>query len=486
MKHALVITACVLFALPVLADTLTLNDGRTFEGRVIAETPEKVTIDAMVSGIRATLAFPTADVKQVDRNELSDDFFNIQASATLVSDPDQTGTPYLVVPVTGSLGQDVLAEGLDTALNFAAQRGVADVVFTVNSTGGDLDEARAIAAVLDKYDDALKYHALVQNAKGLGLMFPVWSDTVHVVPTAEIGGLSLADLDRDDLDADLAASRAAAVAEKHGHDGQLVKAMILPDAGFAAWTDDEGNLQTGRVLPEGVLADRVILEDNDGTELVLSADEAVGIGFAKAYDGTVDQLGDRLEAQGWRSVSDFGGTAMQQAVARAAGRERHAAALAERHAQQVAKNVQQHGDLISYILANLMEYRDVEPSQGQYATYVASSRYRTRYRGGYGWGRYYTAYRPTNRYTQDSRREWQLRTDAAVAALRRVRSAIGRLDRLDREAVKLGVERDTNAELSEALTDKDGKPVNITTRALASWAGREIGRLNAQRNRRGE
>ena len=486
MKRFLIIVLSILPTLPALADTLTLNDGRTFEGRITDETSERVTIDAMVSGIRATLSFPTADVKQIDRADVPDDFFAVETSPALVPDPDQTGTPYLVVPITGTLGQDVLAEGLEIALNFATQRGVADVVFAVNSTGGDLDEARAIAAVLDKYDDALKYHALIQNAKGLGMMFPIWSDTVHVVPTAEIGGLSLADLDRDDLDADLAASRAAAVAERHGHDGQLIKAMILPDTGVAAWTDDEGNVQTGRVLPEGVPADRVILNDNDGTELVLPADQAVAVGFAKAYDGTVDELGDRLEAEGWRSISNFGTNAMQQAVDRAARREVHQQALADRKAQQIAKNVQQHDELISYILANLMEYRDVEPSQGQYATYVASSRYRTRYRGVHGWGRYYTEYRPTNRFTRDSRNEWQLRTDSAVAALRRIRTAIGRLDRLDREAVKLGIERDTNAELSEVLTDKDGNPVRITTGSLANWAGREIGRLNAQRNRRGE
>ncbi len=75
-RHVIVVSlSYVLFTVCCFADEIQLNDGRTFKGRLVGESEVSVTIDAMVSGIRATLTFKRENINTVVREEVGDEFF---------------------------------------------------------------------------------------------------------------------------------------------------------------------------------------------------------------------------------------------------------------------------------------------------------------------------------------------------------------------------------------------------------------------------
>ncbi len=469
---------------PAAADELRLKDGRVFQGVVAedADNPEApVTIDAMVSGIRATLAFPRDQVDQIARDPVPEGFFDAPEAISLPPEAMLSGDPYMVIPIEGNIGREVDPLAVRAALDHAVQRGIGHVVFTVNSNGGDPEATRELARVLEDYDDALQYHAIVTKAEGLALTLPVWADTLHMIPGSTLGGLNLDDLDLPNIDAGVVAARAAAVAQSKGRDGYPVMAMILPEERIAAWEDDDGTMVVTDGVPEDVPADRVVFEDLPNTRLVLSAKDAAAIGFAEPFSGSPQDLGRALGLSDWNAASDYGNQVMQRAAHLSEQQERREEALAIKRENDIANNLRRHDELISYVLSNIREYEQVRPSEGQYATYITRDRFRNNRTGRY---RYVIA-RDTNRFTKDSRNEWRYRTDRAINALQRVRRGLSSLNRLDTQARTLGIVRDTNTLLSEALTDAEGRAVRVTVNQLSSWAQREINSLRAGRNRTG-
>src|SRR5688572_27941545 len=86
--------------LPARADTLERVDGRVFEGRVVAETPDGVTFETISAGITMRQRVPRAQVRAVRRES-------------------REGVGYCVVPLEGQIGGDVSAEAFGKALDAA-------------------------------------------------------------------------------------------------------------------------------------------------------------------------------------------------------------------------------------------------------------------------------------------------------------------------------------------------------------------------------
>ncbi len=96
------------------------------------------------------------------------------AAALLMTNPAAANRPqgYMVIPITGPIGfqgeddskeTDVLAAGIERALDVAKKRGVTKIVFRFDTPGGNVAEGLAIAELMNKYTDDFDYIAEVEK-----------------------------------------------------------------------------------------------------------------------------------------------------------------------------------------------------------------------------------------------------------------------------------------------------------------------------------
>lgn len=427
---------------PARADVVTMADGRRFEGAIVEQGDAAIRLDAMVSGIRTQLTLPRSQIAEIVERALPEGFYesddaiagSVDESAAVAVDQAE----YLVVPITGTFGEQVVAAGVRQSLAYAVRQGIGNVVFEVDSDGGNVDVAEEIYELLERYDERLSYHTIVRRCLRGALIFPVWSDTVQVQPGAVIGGGDEFDIeDLPGIDRVMLSQIAydlGRVAEAHGKPAVLVQAMIDPKVELAAWRDATGGVVLGARLPESVADEDVIFVDDDRTVVTLTTEDALALGLVAAYTGDADDLGEWLGIDGWTKESDYGPDAMRQAVQRQAANTANIAARAE---AQIKQNIKRRELVQRSIDTNLERAAQWDPRGGSYATMQSSGGGSTRV----GYRRYYySGTTNTNRLTKQSRQVWQERTDLTLDALRQARKSILEMKKLDGQAVELGLE----------------------------------------------
>src|SRR5690349_11376490 len=85
---------------------------------------------------------------------------------------------YLEIPVKGKLGEEITASGVDKALKAAKAAGIKNIVFNVDSAGGDQMVAKDLVNLLGNADKDFAYYAVVQQATGTALVFVVRADKI--------------------------------------------------------------------------------------------------------------------------------------------------------------------------------------------------------------------------------------------------------------------------------------------------------------------
>lgn len=429
-----------------LADVIALKDGRRFEGTIVADSAENVSIDTVVSTVRVTLKLNKAEIESHDKKPVPAGFYDPAPAEARVSDPTKFGDPasvYLEVPIKGEFGKDVLASGVRAALSYARTHRIGNVVFTIDSTGGDLDEAQEIYSLLKSQFGKIRLHAIVHNCQGDALAVPAACDTVNLLPGAKVGGLGrkLADVsdklakeDEGVLRRQLA-NDLEATAKQRGRSGRIIRAMVDPTEVLAVWRDEKNEVVMGTQLPAGIAKDRVIINDGADTLLMLDYEQAIMLGLPP-FTGGAQDLGKLLDLSQWQSESDYGQKVMVKAAAENAKRE---AAVQSTFDAKVKNNVARRETTQRAIEANMKQASEWAPTKESYATY---KNYASRWN--WGWGRGYAHYddnggEDTNRLTAESRRKWRDRTDASMHYLIEGRSAMKTMQRLDAEAIKLGL-----------------------------------------------
>ncbi|MHC4967759.1 MAG: Clp protease/crotonase-like domain-containing protein [Planctomycetota bacterium] len=440
--------AVVLIAPGVRADIVEMTDGRRFEGEILREDAEALTIDTKVSPtIRTTLRLARADVESIERKPVPEDFFDAPPAAPRVSDPEALSpqdTLYLEIPIQGEFGRDVFADGVDAALRYARRYRIRHVVFAVDSPGGDLDEARATYDLLRRNQRQLTFHALVRQCTGGALGVAVWCDSIHVLPGASIGGAPPASTeasepDRAGEDRILRAQMANELvrqARLTGPVADIVAAMIDPARTLAGWRDATGDIVIGDAPPPEVPAGREIFRIGPGDLLQLDFEQAVALGV-EPIEGNAQKLGGVLGLSGWKPESNYGRRAMAETAGR---KQREAQEASARYAAAVEDNIRRREALEQYLEESLKRASEWNPSDASYDYYVR--------RWGWGWRR------GKIRMTHDSRQRWRQRTDLAMSHLLHAAEAVTALERLDREARELGLEPSFDAaELHWVKTD---------------------------------
>ena len=107
------------------------------------------------------------------------------------------------------------------------------VVSTRNETG-------ALYHLLEQYSEALTYHALVKDARGAGMVVPIWCKDIHLMSGATLGGGSrtggdIQGEDGESIELSVIAARVAAMAQDRGFPGLVIAAMMLEQETVSAW-----------------------------------------------------------------------------------------------------------------------------------------------------------------------------------------------------------------------------------------------------------
>ena len=465
-----VLFSCViaLFASTVDADVIRLTDGRRFEGKILSQDDRKVRIDTMIGRVRATLNFDASEIASIEDTKLPTGFYEPTKPAPRISDPRkfrENQTLYLEVPVIGAFGKQVFADGLARTLSYARRHKIQHVVFFVESSGGNLDEAREMYDLLKNYKKSLTYHAIVRNCLGDALAVPFWCDTLHLLPGARIGGTGrklsdISDKYDDEEEEIVRAQMAYEVVSDTGKTGrvaEIIRAMILPSETLAAWRGKDGTIFTSVTLPDDVSKTHAIFKVDEGEPLAITYEQALELGMP-AFEGGAGDLGKLLGLRGWTAESDYGRKAMAKM---AAEKQRRAKAKQASYEARVKKNIGRRESTERYIEHNMKQAAAWDPTKASYKTY---SRH-----WNWGWG--WSGESQSSELTKESRRKWRNRTDASMYYMNRAAKGLNTMKRLDRKAAKLGLE----------LTFKTGE-IDMMLKDIRI----RFGYLNVHRNKKNE
>lgn len=98
--------------------------------------------------------------------------------------PEQT---YLEIDLDGEFGREITARGVDLALRASARQGVERAVIYLDSFGGNVDDARAVADVLASHRRDFELHIIARRAIGEAMWVLIEADELWVEETSEIG-----------------------------------------------------------------------------------------------------------------------------------------------------------------------------------------------------------------------------------------------------------------------------------------------------------
>ena len=486
-RLALALALSLLLFPALRADTVKLADGRTFTGEILERTDTSVTIKTLIASVPVSIRLAIGAEDRIEEKKLPADYFKLKKEPVPPPEgeaPAGADRLYLEIPIRGALGDAVVADGVRKGLEYALRKHVKHIVFTIDSSGGDYTEAMAIYDLLQRFDPHLEYHAVIENAEGIAMAVPIWCDTIHIRSTGRMGGVTTegevrrTDESGRELTDDAIVARAAAIAESRGLPGILIAAMVVPEETIEAWRDEGGKVQIANALPEDAAVAKSIFKDDASSRLTLTGAQAEEIGIAKTFDGDLGTLGEKLAEKGWTAESDYGVRTMETSATAARTAREKGERSVDRFHDDAAKNVQKHTETIGYVLASLAEAQEYDPRKGEFETIQVNS-------GGYDWSGYYH-YNPkdTHQFTKDSKKRWKLQTDQSLRALDRVRKGLNQLQRLDKEAEKLGIVRDTAAELGQYVK-LGGAEKTLDLQALERTVISEMERLASERNREG-
>jgi len=437
MKRILIVLVCVLAVMTATAraDIVVRDDDQRFEGEIVAENADAVSIDTVIATVRTTLKVPRSEVKSIEKKPVPPGFFEPPPAPSRISDPKAFGaqdTLYLEVPIVGKFGEAVYADGVAQVLAYAKRNRVRHVVFNIDSTGwNNIDEAGDVYRAMKKYQPDITYHALIRNCLGDALAVALMCDTVNLLPGAKVGGapgnLTDASKTREAEDEEVLRRQIAEDVVNHmrerGKPGTVVRAMIDPVDPLAVWRNKEGAIVSGSAPPEDLPADRLIIRNAPGEVLVLLHDQLIKLGMP-AFDGKTSDLGKVLNLPNWRLESDYGRKALTDIVA--------AKQKVVRFDTAVKTNISRRETTGRAFQHNLQMAAQYDPSK---ATYGMQSHHGW----GWGWGGG-DGSGESNLFTQESQQKWQRLTDTCMMYLQRAAQAALAMKRLDEEAVKLGLE----------------------------------------------
>jgi len=395
-----------------------LKSGEKIEGTLLDENSQEIVIETLLHNIRYK---KTVQVRQIKEIEVLEEKINLPSkttpSNTAPAKPDTPFTAparYMLLPIHGNIGIDSVDDsvenatspGIDAALRFARRRGIKHIVFSIDSRAGSPREAMEIVDVMERYDDAMEFHAFITYSSGPSVFLVFACDSIWFGSGAFLGDAQLAASSNSVADSPGAPTPAAwarelqTLAESKGHSGFIAAAMADPSREVYLWTDTQGGTIVGAAPPEdGTNAARL---GSGESALVLSAPDAFDAKLASALSvpsgeqRSHSQIGRTLRIEKWNIFGRYGEKqiAITNRALVKAENDRHARAEAALLGLKIAAIA------ASPISSSVSDAERLDPNL----------KYYSRQRGGL--------------FTTAARRTWVRNTDACLQAWRRVLSQI--------------------------------------------------------------
>lgn len=295
------------------ADQVVMRDGTVHRGTVVSQTRRQVVIDTTVHGIRTRLTLDRRQISTVavgveeettpiegggDNPTTMEEFLaernGEEAGDTAATEEEAGGAKILKrdgydlvieIPMNGTFGQDIYPLGIADSLEWAKQQGATDIVFRMNSGGGEVWAAMAIVEIMDDYADQFRYHALIEHAISATIWPSFNCDTITMTPGATFGGAVVYTVNgTGSTEVDLKmtsiyAAKLAGSAEAHGHSPHLIRAMMMSEEAVYAERKG-GEWVLTNVKPDG---EHDIIDGPD-TVLTITAEQAAKYGIVTAID----------------------------------------------------------------------------------------------------------------------------------------------------------------------------------------------------------
>lgn len=297
-----------LTAVPARADRILLRNGRTLDGDITAETDKTVTLDITGADATHTLRLSKAQIESYER-------------------VPREGPPYVVIPLFGTIGDDVTLEALRAGLAEARAARPRYVVLAINSPGGNVTEMRGMLALLAEASKDLEIIAYVKSGYSAAAVIAMSCRQVFMTPDAAMGAAvpyRMTDNGPTDVDAKFRSvieAEMRAAAARGGHDDLLIRGMIELDLEIFLAADK------GRPVLRTTGPGRVVKAK--GQILTLTAAEAADCGLARVAADMGD-LGKQVAGGAWHQATRRTMTAVTGTVAKERRRRREEAERRQR------------------------------------------------------------------------------------------------------------------------------------------------------------
>lgn len=281
--------------------TVFLRDGREFTGRLLEETPHKITIETTISGITVEMTFGANEVRAIERYEDVPERPRLPEREREDAAEEAEGG-WVRVPAHGTIGVELTKNFFESCVEKASNAGAEAVIFELKSPGGYLYSLDEIYDGLQEAGEDIRIVFYVNDeCFSAAALLCITSDAFYVGPNASFGSaVVIRDNDKGGVDAVNAkyASAQAAIwrtrAERRGRPGILVNGMMLVDTEI--WADKSHSpwrLFASRP-GDGSSAELVV---DDRAILSMTANEAVALGAADGALDDFDALLEKLELE---------------------------------------------------------------------------------------------------------------------------------------------------------------------------------------------
>jgi hypothetical protein len=314
-------------------DQVIMRDGTVYTGTVVSQTRREVVIDTEISGIQTRMTLDRRMIQTVTMGEAegaetptepggisAPSIPTLAPRSDLPPKPNFTEKPLkrdgvdliVEIPMNGTFGEDIYPLSIAEGLEWAKAQGATDVVFRMNSPGGEVWAAEEIVEIMAKHSGSFRYHALIEHAISATIWPAFNCDTITMAPGGTFGGAVVfrmsgtgaAEVDKKMTS--IMAAKLAASAEAKGHSAALVKSMMIPEEGAYAVkkgdTWEISSIEPAKDTPFETI-------DGKDTVLTLTADQAGKFGIGTVISNR--DIATFAEAQGFEAYDHHAETTGQ-------------------------------------------------------------------------------------------------------------------------------------------------------------------------------
>ncbi|MEM1355449.1 MAG: hypothetical protein AAGC44_09830 [Planctomycetota bacterium] len=227
-------------------------------------------------------------------------------------------TFYLDVPMIdvdglGGIGDAITAESIINSVRFAGLHPeINHIVFRMDTGGGKVFHADAMARVIEQYHDKMEYHIVIEDAISAGIWTVFSCDNIFMTERGSIGGAVMYITHPDGSVQEsphipIVAAQLQQLAERNGHPGALVPAMMHMPAELHYWKENGRSVLSNTPPRNPRSADGYDAMDRRDEVLTLTSQQAIAIGLAKPIDRLdAGLVGEKIGVPDWTRANHYG------------------------------------------------------------------------------------------------------------------------------------------------------------------------------------